>query len=383
MKESRVESNDKPSLLFPIFLYYPDQSGGPSNTIYWHNKALIRNNIKSITVTTSIGIPDNLHNRWITTEHGLVKYTTNHFAKFPLKLIVNCLTQMNKINIIHFSSVFYPPSLLIFLLNFFFYRKKVVWSVRGEFSNNALGFKNIFKKIYLIPIKLFKNSVIWHATSDLEAEDIKSILGGGINIVNISNFIELPERLNKQSLNKSFLYVGRIHQIKALDNLIKAVALSKKFTTDPYTHLDIVGDDSNETADTLKKLVKYYSLEDKISFRGHLTGKLKNQIFTNAYFFVLPSHSENFGNVVIESLAQGTPVIASKGTPWESLEKNNAGFWTENTPEMLAKTIDQALSLDITSYEQMSKNAYSFCVDQFDVYKNINQWIEAYNHILK
>lgn len=41
---------------------------------------------------------------------------------------------------------------------------------------------------------------------------------------------------------------------------------------------------------------------------------------------LLVSESENFGNVIIEALSQGTPVIASCGTPWAEIEKKNAGF---------------------------------------------------------
>ena len=53
----------------------------------------------------------------------------------------------------------------------------------------------------------------------------------------------------------------------------------------------------------------------------------------------MPSHNENFGNVVVESLSQGTPVIASTGTPWKILEKYHAGYWIKNNPENIAKKI--------------------------------------------
>lgn len=58
------------------------------------------------------------------------------------------------------------------------------------------------------------------------------------------------------------------------------------------------------------------------------------------------SHSENFGNVIIlESLSQGTPVVASKGTPWEELNINNAGYWIDNSPDNIGQTIDKLISM--------------------------------------
>ena len=55
-------------------------------------------------------------------------------------------------------------------------------------------------------------------------------------------------------------------------------------------------------------------------------------------------------------MAQGTPVIASKNTPWEIIEKRKAGFWPENNPMDLKKSIEQLLDVKMGEYE---KNAHS------------------------
>ena len=70
-----------------------------------------------------------------------------------------------------------------------------------------------------------------------------------------------------------------------------------------------------------------------------MEGEEKYKLYANAYFSILVSHSENFGNVVIEALSQGTPVIASKGTPWEQLAEK-AGFWIDNDENSIACCID-------------------------------------------
>nr|QKQ37162.1 glycosyltransferase [Escherichia coli] len=55
-----------------------------------------------------------------------------------------------------------------------------------------------------------------------------------------------------------------------------------------------------------------------------------NCILNAADVFALPSHNENFGNVYLESLAAGTPILASKHTPWSIVEQFGCGQWVNN-----------------------------------------------------
>src|SRR5262249_10922099 len=57
---------------------------------------------------------------------------------------------------------------------------------------------------------------------------------------------------------------------------------------------------------------------------------------------VVPSFTENFCNVIAESLARGVPVIASKGTPWQRVNEIGCGLWVDNDPESLAGAIQRA-----------------------------------------
>lgn len=64
-----------------------------------------------------------------------------------------------------------------------------------------------------------------------------------------------------------------------------------------------------------------------VCFCASLEGAAKWRAMAEADLFILPSHSENFGIVVAEALAAGTPVITTTGTPWEGLHAHECGWW--------------------------------------------------------
>ena len=157
--------------------------------------------------------------------------------------------------------------------------------------------------------------------------------------------------------------------------LVLGLSQSKPFKESKYK-LIIAGPDQNNYKSELERIIDDNQLNGRVEFVGNVYGKNKFQLYANAYFSCLLSHSENFGNVVIESLSQGTPVIASKGTPWQSLNEEKAGFWIDNSPECIAACVDQALGLLESEYAAVRINAQKLA-DSFDVSKNIGNWIEV------
>ena len=170
--------------------------------------------------------------------------------------------------------------------------------------------------------------------------------------------------------------MGRIAPIKALDNLFKGLALSTSFKNSDYL-LYVVGPDQHNYKSYLVSLSKKLGIENRVVFNGTVNDEEKFRLFAQAYFSVLVSHSENFGNVVIESLSQGTPVITSKGTPWQVLETSKAGLWIPNSPEQIGQAFDMVLNISSESYLEMRKNALMLS-KEYDVRNNIQSWISAF-----
>ena len=366
-------------VLFPIGTVFPSQKGGPSNSVYWMAKALYTEGVDVVTIATNFGVNDKTikSDTWIENNFGRVRYTSDWLHQIPFKLIYYALRELKNTDIVHLNSIFYPPSLIIAIIGLL-KKKKIVWSARGELDKHALIYSTWKKKPVVWFIKKFMLSkILFHTTSRGETNYIKFVLGNNISIVEVPNFFDLPNKGEKNIHEKYFLYIGRIHPIKAIENLILAFSQSRAFLNSNFI-LKIAGDYECNYGQMLKSLVINLYLSDKIFFLGYIESEAKQTIYANAYFTFMPSHTENFGNVVIESLAQGTPVVASKGTPWEILEDNHAGFWVDNCKENLSSVINKILSLNTAEHNNMIKNAYNLA-NKFNIYPNIWKWLEIYN----
>lgn len=373
-------------ILFPIGTLYPSEKGGPSNTVYWIAKELHLMKIDVTCISTNFGIDTNKleFDRWLKTDYGDVVYTSDRFHNFPYKLLLRSIYKLKESDIIHLTSIFYPPSWIIAPISIF-KKKKIIWSVRGNFEQDAMKISRWKKKpiLWLVKKIAHNTNIIFHTTSTSETNNTKLLLGNNVKIIEIPNYIEMPNTEPRDcTIDPYFLYIGRIHPIKAIDKLIEALSSSKLFQESSYI-LKIVGEGEKDYVESLKKLSKRLGCESRVHFINHVTGIEKQKLYANAHFTFLISYSENFGNVVIESLAQGTPVVASTGTPWSILIKENAGFWINNDSKSLKQTIDDIIILKPNKYENLRTNAYRIVKKEFDIKCNIQKWIEIYSKWLQ
>ncbi|UAB80434.1 glycosyltransferase [Marixanthomonas sp. SCSIO 43207] len=369
-------------IFFPLGAFYPSQIGGPCNTLYWHCSALKNNDIEPAIITTMVGIKVNIKaNEWLKLNCGDVFYGKKGVTS--LKTRKRLSKEISKTDILHLNSLFSPFSIYSFLYCSLFDRnKKIIWSVRGELNKNALKFSTWKKKPLLSLYKSLNRNVVYHSTSSEETKSIQKIFPKN-KIVEIPNLIAPSERLNLKN-SENLLYVGRIHPIKSLDKIIEALALSETFLKSSSKFF-IVGKQEerhNSYKEKLVSLINKLNLQNKIVFKGHLEGVKKEKIYAESFALILASETENFGNVVVESLNQGTPVIASKGTPWKILEDYKAGIHVSNDPKTLSKAIDSLLSLNFKEYQEMRKNSYKLIDEMFKIDLQIHIWIDIYKSLL-
>ncbi|MES9869612.1 MAG: glycosyltransferase, partial [Sedimenticola sp.] len=142
------------------------------------------------------------------------------------------------------------------------------------------------------------------------------------------------------------LFLGRVNWKKGIDRLIDALAWM------PSVRLIVAGNDEENLAPKLEKQAADLDVTDRVMFTGPVAGDEKHALLAKCSALVLPSYSENFGNVVLEAMAVGRPVAV---TPEVGLARmvseNKVGIVIPGEPEMMGKTLadflDDNASLDI------------------------------------
>jgi glycosyltransferase involved in cell wall biosynthesis len=136
---------------------------------------------------------------------------------------------------------------------------------------------------------------------------------------------------------RCLLFLGRVHVKKGPDLLFRALAqareqLPKALTRD--VHLVMAGPKDHAYGREMEDLACALGLSQMVTWTGMVTGDLKWGAFHSAEAFILPSHQENFGVAVAESLACGTPVLISKRvniwrkqTTWPARPSLSANGW--------------------------------------------------------
>ncbi len=170
--------------------------------------------------------------------------------------------------------------------------------------------------------------------------------------------------------NRNFiLFLGRLHEKKGIDLLLKAFAAMKPHL--PNSALVIAGSGKGETTefeDSLKKLTSSLHLLEDVVWTGPLYGAAKWQAMQAADAYILPSHQENFGISVVESLACGTPVLISdKVNTWREILSAKAGLVA---PDDLTGTISLLrdwVTLSAAAKSEMQLNAVACFNEKFDI----------------
>jgi glycosyltransferase involved in cell wall biosynthesis len=374
----------KLSIVFPTGSFYPAQTGGPDNTVYWITKALTRQGHHPLISTTDRGQPETTPlGRWFDTDYGQVIYTRNIIHYLPLRVLAHAISKLKSADVLHLSMITYPAAWLMALINTAFYRKPMVWSSRGDLDPPMLLRSRKKKKavLWLINTLVNKDLVHFHSTCDAETSYIRNNFGAEAKVIQIPNYMELPERVEVPK-EHYLLFIGRIDPKKAIENLIEGLGSSAAFLSSDF-ELKIVGDCDNQYGQGLVAQTAAAGLKHKVKFLGHRSGREKEELLAGAWFSIMPSHTENFGIVVMEAMAQGTPAVASTGTPWQILEERQAGYWVDNSPATLQKTVEEIIQLSPDRMAELSANALKLAREEFSIYANINEWEAAYHKVLQ
>jgi D-inositol-3-phosphate glycosyltransferase len=173
-----------------------------------------------------------------------------------------------------------------------------------------------------------------------------SVIPCGVNL-ELFRYIDKESARRSLGLNghKILLFVGRIDPLKGIDRLL--TALPRLDTRQNLKLLVIGGDEDSPTeVEKLQRLSQRLHIQDAVTFAGIVEQKELPVYYSAADVCVIPSYYESFGLVALESLACGTPIVATKVGCIESVvNAGQNGYMAEdNAPLRLADGIDTLLS---------------------------------------
>lgn len=183
------------------------------------------------------------------------------------------------------------------------------------------------------------------------------------NGVSLDDFYDQDTKLRERAY---VLAIGRLHRDKGFDILIHAFSgLASRW---PSLDLMIAGDGQEKNA--LQALIEDLKMQQRIRLVGTVLGEEKRRLFQDSEFVVQPSRLEPFGITVVEAMASGKAIVASRvgGIP-EFVEDGRNGFLVPpEDPGVLGATIENLLQspekrkqMEINN-RRLAKNQYSWKV---------------------
>ena len=183
-----------------------------------------------------------------------------------------------------------------------------------------------------------------------------------------SDLLEFYNRYPELKGKKLALFISRIHPKKACDLVIEAFARVLARRSD--WHLVIAGPDQVGLQKDLNHSATQLGIASRITWTGMISNNLKWGTIRAAEVLVLPSHQENFGIVVAESLASRVPVlISNKVNIWREVEADGAGIVSEDTLEGACALLQSYLDMPAEKKVAMRQAARDCFEKRFEIKK--------------
>ncbi|NUQ68874.1 MAG: glycosyltransferase [Phycisphaerales bacterium] len=227
-------------------------------------------------------------------------------------------------------------------------RVPYVLSLHGTLNDWPMAQSRWHKRLYLATLArpFLRGARFIHCTSLGEQAQATPRLPWGCRTKVIFPPIPLSDASSRMPaaggrVGPTLLFVGRIHPVKGLEHLIEAMALVRT----SGARLTIAGTGDEAYVAQLRALATAKGVADSIQWAGFVEGAAKEALYASAAAFVLPSSQENFGLVLFEALAAGTPVITTRHVDtWRELQSQGNATIVDQDAASIAAGIDQVLA---------------------------------------
>ena len=218
------------------------------------------------------------------------------------------------------------------------------------------------------------------ATAESERDNLLKLgYNSNIKVVRLGIDADGIEMKNSWKKTRQILFLSRVHVKKGINFLVEAADVLRN-ELQGYKIL-VAGEGDADYVEAMNRMICDRGLQDIVQLIGGVYGDEKWRLFQTSDFFVLPTHSENFGLAIAESLASGTPVITTVGTPWSDLNSSEAGAWIEIGTEPLVETLRRFLSLTEDELETMGRNGRKLIETKYSAHVMAEQMMEVYKSV--
>ncbi len=333
---------------------YNRRSGSFYSTVSNLNNSLLKKNV-DVSILTSNTLKKNRKLFYDSVLNSEICHFFGGWSFFHIKSFL-IATKFKKIRIIH-PMGFYEP----WALKHKFFKKKICW--------------------YLYQKKILSMADLIHAASKKEKKNLLKLNNNlKIDVLPFGiNEKYFKKKIVKKKLKHKAIFFSRIHEVKGIYPLVKAW----NELDNQQWRLDIIGPKEDTGFYNKIRNMSQYNSGDSIRFLPPVfKDNKKRKLFEDYDFLVLPSKSENFGMVILESLACGLPVLTTTNTPWKTIKDKNAGWIINDNYFNLILALKKIFILKLREFNIKSNNAINLAKN----YKTniiIKKYLKVYTKLLK
>jgi glycosyltransferase involved in cell wall biosynthesis len=326
-----------------------ERSGGPATAIVPMCRALMREGMEVLLVTTDNGLPESNGNvfEYKGVAARVFRSQFGESFKYSRPLAAWLKRNLTNFDVAHIHAVFNHSSVAATRTS---RNAGVPYVIRplGTLDPWSMTQKSLRKRLFwqVSGKTMLQRAAAVHYTSEAEKLSTERLLGLNHGKV-IALGIETPtasgkleEHFPELACDPYVLVLSRLHPKKGLDVLIDAFQSLVQSAQFSRWRLVLAGDGPSEYVSRLKNQVK----GNRILFTGWLEGERKDAVLGGASLLALPSHQENFGLCVMEALSHSVPVLVSPNVNLATeIASANAGWIAALNKDALAATLAEAL----------------------------------------